>query len=242
MKDILIIGESCQDFFVYCDALRIAPDVPVPILNIVSTSENPGMAANVFRNIAKYKNSCDLLTNPNWKNVTKTRYIHEKSNHMFFRVDSNDHIEPIKLDALNLDYKYVVISDYNKGYLSENAIELICNQHPKVFLDTKKPLGTWANSAFYIKINDYEFTHSDPEITNSLEHKIIRTLGSEGCRFKGVNFPVDKVEVKDSSGAGDSFMAALVIQYLDSEDIITSIEFANKLASQIVKQRGVGVI
>ena len=67
-------------------------------------------------------------------------------------------------------------------------------------------------------------------------------MGSEGCRFKGIDFPVDKIEVKDSSGAGDSFMAALVIKYLDSEDIITSIEFANKLASQIVKQRGVGVI
>jgi bifunctional ADP-heptose synthase (sugar kinase/adenylyltransferase) len=242
MRDILIIGESCQDFFVYCDALRIAPDVPVPILNIVSTSENPGMAANVFRNIAKYKNSCDLLTNPNWKNVTKTRYIHEKSNHMFFRVDSNDRIEAVKLEALNLDYKYVVISDYNKGYLSENAIEMICKQHPKVFLDTKKPLGPWANSAFYIKINDYEFTHSNSEITNSLEHKIIRTIGSGGCRFKGIDFPVDKVEVQDSSGAGDSFMAALVIKYLDTEDIFTSIKFANKLASQIVKQRGVGVI
>ena len=61
MKDILIIGESCQDFFVYCDALRIAPDVPVPILNIVSTSENPGMAANVFRNIVKYKKEKNIF-------------------------------------------------------------------------------------------------------------------------------------------------------------------------------------
>jgi sugar/nucleoside kinase (ribokinase family) len=67
-------------------------------------------------------------------------------------------------------------------------------------------------------------------------------MGGEGCRFEGINFPVEKVEVKDSSGAGDSFMAALIIKYLDSEDIITSIKFANKLASQIVKQRGVGVI
>jgi bifunctional ADP-heptose synthase (sugar kinase/adenylyltransferase) len=54
MKNLLIIGDSCRDIFVYCDALRLAPDYPVPILNIVDQSENAGMAKNVQRNIQKY--------------------------------------------------------------------------------------------------------------------------------------------------------------------------------------------
>ena len=31
MKSILVIGESSRDVFVYCDALRLCPDVPVPV-------------------------------------------------------------------------------------------------------------------------------------------------------------------------------------------------------------------
>ena len=30
--DILVIGESCRDVFIYCDANRLCPDVPVPVL------------------------------------------------------------------------------------------------------------------------------------------------------------------------------------------------------------------
>ena len=34
MKKILVIGDSSRDVFVYCDALRLCPDVPVPVLNV----------------------------------------------------------------------------------------------------------------------------------------------------------------------------------------------------------------
>jgi bifunctional ADP-heptose synthase (sugar kinase/adenylyltransferase) len=83
---VLIIGESCRDIFVYCDAKRLAPDVPVPILNVINQTENGGMAKNVQRNIENYI-ECDIVTNFNWNEVTKTRFVHDKSNHMFFRVD-----------------------------------------------------------------------------------------------------------------------------------------------------------
>ena len=74
---ILVIGETCQDIFVYCHALRLAPDIPVPVLQISKTVESPGMAMNVQRNILSLVPDCELVTNPEWKTVTKTRYIHE---------------------------------------------------------------------------------------------------------------------------------------------------------------------
>ena len=40
MKDILVIGESCRDIFIYCDAPRLCPDIPVPVLNITNQTEN----------------------------------------------------------------------------------------------------------------------------------------------------------------------------------------------------------
>jgi len=161
---------------------------------------------------------------------------------MFLRVDSPHLIEPFDLSNFDFHSKMIVISDYNKGFLTESIIEQICNSHDCVFLDTKKVLGSWAENASYIKINDYEYERSQPFITKSIEDKLIHTRGSDGCNLRGVNYPVEKVSVKDTSGAGDSFMAALVIEYLKTGDIIAGIKRANSAATNVVKERGVGVI
>lgn len=242
MKSILVIGESSRDVFVYCDALRLCPDVPVPVLNVIDQSENPGMAKNVQRNIKSLIENCDIITNDNWFNVTKTRYVHEKSNHTFFRVDSSHKIPKIDLSKIDYDYEIIVISDYDKGFLSTDDIELICSNHSNVFIDTKKILGSWADKARLIKINDFEYKNSEKYITNNLANKIIHTMGSDGCEYMGVNYSVDKVEVKDVSGAGDTFMAGLVIKYFETKNIEESIKFANKCASTVVRHKGVSVL
>lgn len=242
MARISVIGESCKDIFVYCDAIRLAPDIPVPVLRTIHTEENPGMAANVFRNINSRLSDCSLDTNPGWESITKTRFMHDNSNHMFFRVDSKSDITPINVESLDLSAELIVISDYNKGFLSEENIEWICDHHPNVFLDTKKILGQWASKARFIKINDFEYRNSKEQVTSALEKKIIHTVGQSGCNYLGENFPVTKHEIRDTSGAGDSFMAALVLEFLDSQDIVKSIKAANLAASQVVQHRGVGVI
>ena len=240
---VLVIGESCRDVFVYCDAIRLAPDVPVPVLSVIDQVENPGMAKNVWRNIQSLHANCDIVTNTNWYNITKTRYMHKTSNHMFFRVDAPHDIPPCDIDAVDLaSYELVVVSDYNKGYLTEDHIDQICRRHQRVFLDTKKPLGKWASHAFIIKINDYEYNHTPTEYQQLLHGKLIHTMGAQGCEYMGQRYKVDPVEVRDTSGAGDSFMAGLVVQFLQSNNMITAVEFANQCASKVVRQRGVTVI
>lgn len=242
MKKILIIGESCRDVFIYCEASRLCPDVPVPVLNIINQTENPGMAKNVQRNVLSFIEDCDILTNDNWYDITKTRYVHKDTNHTFFRVDTSHNVLKIDLSKIDFNYELIIISDYNKGFLDSKDIEFICSKHKNVFLDTKKILGSWAEKAKYIKINNYEYINSKNFITQKLSEKIICTKGENGAEFKGKIFPVKKVEVKDSSGAGDSFIAALVVNYLRTKNIEKSIIFANKKASEVVKYRGVTVL
>ena len=124
MKSILVIGDSCRDIYVYCNATRLAPDVPIPVLSIVNQSENGGMAKNVQRNIQLYKD-CDIITNSDWVNITKTRYVHNDSNHMFFRVDTVHEISRIDMSKIDYDYEIIVISDYDKGFLKKEDIEEI---------------------------------------------------------------------------------------------------------------------
>ena len=69
--------------------------------------------------------------------------------------------------------------------------------------------------------------------------KTICTKGGDGCDYNGVNYPVNPTEIKDSSGAGDTFIAALVCEFLKSNNIDKSINYANKCASKVVAERGV---
>lgn len=200
------------------------------------------MAGNVRRNIESIYGKVEIHTNKDWYEITKTRYVHQETNHMFFRVDTTQEIKRTNVKKIDLNCEVVVISDYNKGFLTEEDIEYICSNHNNVFIDTKKILGDWVSKAKYIKINDYEYSNSESFITDEMSSKIIHTMGGLGCEYQGKRYPTKKVEVKDLSGAGDTFMASLVVKYVETDDIIQSIRYANQCASKVVSQKGVATI
>ena len=239
MKKFLIIGDSCLDEFVYCKSMRLAPDLPIPVLEIEKISSNPGMAMNVYRSVSHLSDSTEIITNTDWQQQKKTRYVDSKTNHAFIRVDSISPIDPLSNLPDLSTFEHIIISDYNKGFLTEQIITNILSGHKSVFLDTKKRLGSWAKNARYIKINDYEYKRSIEWLDKGLESKIIHTKGKDGCEFQGKDYPAEKVEVADTSGAGDAFMAALVTKFADCSDIVEAIEYANFMASSVVQQKGV---
>ena len=243
MKKILIIGDTCLDRFVYCHAHRLAPDLPVPVLKIIEEVENPGMAKNVGRNVRAIYKNCTLITNKEWRKITKTRYVHQDSNHTFIRVDTEPPIKRVNVRSIPLkDYDIVGISDYDKGFLTKEDITYLCKHHTCVFVDTKKLLGPWIANAKYIKINNVEYERSRHTISSTLAKKIIHTKGSSGAEFQGKTYPIEKVEVKDLTGAGDSFFAALLVRYAETGDIAEAIRFANECAREVVQHRGVTLI
>jgi len=136
----------------------------------------------------------------------------------------------------------VVISDYNKGFLLEEHIEYISSNHNVVFLDTKKTLGAWAEKTSYIKINQAEYRRSEDRLTDVLEEKLIVTLGPRGARHNNVIYAVPEVQIKDLSGAGDTFVASLVVKYIETGSMQESIKFANESATLVVQRRGVSIL
>ena len=241
-KRILVIGESCRDILIYCDAVRLAPDVPIPVLHVVRTTRNPGMAKNVERNVKALHRNCDLITNPNWRSITKTRYVYDKTIQSFFRVDAPHDITRLNVRRVPLrQYDIIAVSDYHKGFLTHDDIRYICERHPCVLVDTKKPIGSFLQKAAFIKINRFEYERSGT-IPPRVARKIICTMGDDGARYNGRTYPVEHVEVKDPSGAGDSFFAALLVHYAKTGSIEDAIHFANKCATHVVQQRGVTII
>lgn len=245
MVNILVIGDSCTDRFVYGFVNRLAPEAPIPILKVDCIKENFGMAGNVKRNLEALGVTVDLITNN--EAILKTRYVEETLNYSLLRVDNEVPIQSLtENDLENINWKIydaIIISDYNKGFLDEEIIKEICTKHNLVFLDTKKKLGDWCKEATFIKINHSEFKNNvDKDIYKEIKNNLIITLGSEGCKFNNVIYPVEEVQIRDIAGAGDTFLAGLVYQYLETKDIIKAIQFAQECATKVVTKRGVATI
>jgi len=244
---VLVIGDSCEDVFRYGTCDRLSPEAPVPVFKPTRTIGNGGMAINVFENLKALKVDCDIITND--IRPVKTRYVDEVSNQILLRVDENDKIKQIQASEIDkidfTQYSAVVISDYNKGYLSQVDISHVAHSHSLVFMDTKKKLNTWAHSVEFIKLNEKEFNENNEWLhTNRNKISSIMTKGKDGAILNFYDkFPIeDEHEVRDLSGAGDTFLAGLVADYIKNADIRSAIRFANRCAAWVVSQKGVAVV
>jgi bifunctional ADP-heptose synthase (sugar kinase/adenylyltransferase) len=242
---LLVIGDLCTDIFLYGKCLRIAPEGPVPVFNPVSMSKNKGMAGNVAENLKALGAKVDLISNP--EKVTKKRIVDEKSNQLIVRIDENDKVaNSFDIDKIDFSlYTAVVVADYDKGFLTIENIAQIGKAHPLTFLDTKKILNVWYMMNYsFIKINEGEWERSKAfNNEDSWKEKLIVTLSEKGAMYKGEVFPAsDTQDVKDISGAGDTFLAALVFKYVETKDISEAIKFANICSGIVVKKKGVSVI
>lgn len=231
---ILLIGDSCIDEYVYGTCERLNPEAPVPILKFNRKESKSGMAWNVKNNLQAFGIEVYMLTNE--EKIYKTRYIDEKYNQQILRVDVENTLSPMKYELPNEKYDAIVISDYNKGFITQQKLfEIVFNSRIPVFIDSKKTILPESNC--FIKINE-----SESKLLKSKHDNLIITKGSNGAEYDGVNYPGEKVSVFDVCGAGDTFLSALVYFFLEYGTIEKAIPFANKAASIAVQNFGTYVL
>ena len=234
---VLLIGDSCEDRYFYGDVKRLNPEAPVPILEYRRGVTSKGMVWNVRENLMSF--GVEVYTSTHPEQIIKTRYIDEKSNQQIMRYDEEPTIEPLSFefpDEWKSTYDALVISDYNKGFVTqEKLFELVDWFQGPVFIDSKK---TSLPADAYIKINEIEYE----KITHYNEETLIITRGSKGTEYKGDIYPAEKVNVFDVVGAGDTFLAALTYGYLKYGTIEEAIPLANRAAAVAVSHRGTYVL
>jgi bifunctional ADP-heptose synthase (sugar kinase/adenylyltransferase) len=237
---VLVIGEECVDKFIYCQIDRLSPEAPVPVLIPIETTSNPGMAGNTIANVKAMSNAS--IMNIVQDGITKTRYVDKKTNHMFLRVDEGENnIKPFEwsmpVDMALGQADIVIVSDYNKGFLSNTDLKEIARKSTLSILDSKRKLTNDIVKEFsFVKLNELERLNN-PQLTTD---NIITTLGKKGAEYKNVLFKSpDPQDTIDVSGAGDTFTAAFILKYFETKDEKTAIQFANEKASEVVSQRGV---
>ena len=239
---VLVIGEICVDKFVYCEAKRLSPEAPVPVLTPIKTIKNQGMAGNTLANVKALAPEYYTMSLGQNEPITKTRYVEEKSNHMFLRVDEGETtITPFKwsmdIDVMIGQSDIVIVSDYNKGFLSNADLKEIGRKSKLSILDSKRRLTNDIVEAFtFVKLNESERLNN-PELQGD---NIITTLGKLGAEYKNIIFESpDPQDTIDVSGAGDTFTSAFIVKYFQLQDENTAIKFANRKAAEVVSKRGV---
>lgn len=239
---ILVIGEACVDEFVYGRIDRICPEAPVPVLNPIETIENPGMAGNTVANLKALVPDAQIGHVHQNEKIRKTRFVEKKSNQMVVRVDSGeDNLEPLlwtpALDVMIAQADVVVVSDYNKGFLSNAHIKEIAKKSTLSIIDSKRKLSDDLIKDYtFVKLNEKERNNNFDLTTNN----IITTLGSQGAEYQNILFPSpNPQETIDVSGAGDTFVASFISKYFTTKDVRQSIQFANRMAAQVVSKKGV---
>ena len=234
---VLLIGDSCEDRYFYGEAKRLNPEAPVPILEYRRGVTSKGMVWNVRENLRSF--GVEVYTSTHPEEIIKTRYIDEKSNQQIMRYDVEPKIEPLSFDfpsEWNNLYDALVISDYDKGFLTtEKIFELTSRFVGPVFIDSKK---SNLPADAYIKINELEYER----MAYCNYENLIITRGGKGAEYKGDLYPAEKVNVCDVVGAGDTFLAALTYGYLKYGRIDRAIPLANKAAAVAVSHRGTYIL
>ena len=239
---VLVLGDACIDryHYGYCD--RLSPEAPVPILRHNHSDDREGMSLNVANNLRAFGVQVDKVNNP--EPISKERFVDLKTRQHLIRFDKGEvtSLEPYSIAAAkNLDlrgYDAVVISDYNKGFITfENATILAARcatRNIPLFVDSKKGDLSCYSSAI-LKINEKEFKRATKY---PIDYELVVTMGSSGARWGEKHYSTEECEVFDVSGAGDTFLAALVYEYLKTSSLDKAIQFANKCSRLVVQRFG----
>jgi len=201
----LLLGETCIDRYVIGDVDRISPEAPIPILS------NP--AANVKRNLEALGFKVTFYTNKN--TIIKTRFVDRKSGQQILRLDDGETVDEWQpwigvYSGIDQNYDCVVISDYDKGFLTYDHITDLRNRCSlPIFIDTKKT-NLAKFSGCIVKINETEYKKA----TSFPSGTLVVTKGASGAEYYHddvlyLQYTAPTVNVVDVCGCGDTFLAAL---------------------------------
>ena len=229
---ILLLGDDCTDIYKYGSVDRISPEAPVPVFIPKYDIVKDGMAGNVRKNLEALGCQVNYLFG---KTSTKTRLIDTRSKQQIVRIDNDIISDPITIDSeLPTVYDAIVISDYNKGTVSYELIEELRKEFSgPIFVDTKKSDLARLEGCF-IKINELENSRATSFPTAGL----IVTYGERGVVYDEFAFGARTVEVADVCGAGDTFLAAVCYQYLNTVNMHLAISFAINASAVTVQHLG----
>lgn len=187
---------------------------------------------------------------PHERELIKTRIVNSETAKQIVRLDNREKFSDSDLQRYKnkcyyynfIEFDAVVVSDYMKGLIDNEMIKRLEKLQIPVFIDSKrKNLAMWKNiKNCYVKINSKEYASS---VSSSELENLIVTEGDKGCSYYKAGhldsfYKTDKTEDADVVGAGDVFLAAFAVAFLEKRPISECLKFANKAATLSVGKFG----
>lgn len=133
--------------------------------------------------------------------------------------------------------------EYTLELCAKNNVKVLLNPAPAVELSS-----SMIENAAFITPNEHELkiilgkNCDTEEEMKKYPNKLIVTLGSKGVKYFDGNemkmIPSYKVEVVDTTGAGDTFCGALAAALVRGDNLEDAIKFANKAAALSITKLG----
>ena len=236
---ILLIGDSCNDVYTFGTCTRLSPEAPVPIFVKHNSITQPGMVLNVKNNLEGLGCATELITHK--EVITKERFVDASSNQQLLRIDDDCNVTQLTFNsATNFEtlYDAIVVSDYNKGFIEPGVIKKIAkkaqNTNIPMLVDSKrKDLSCFEGCIIKLNKKEAESVTIWPK-----QYNLIVTHGKDGAVWQGKRFSAPSVEIHNVCGAGDTFLAGLTYNYLQTKNMEDALIFANKCAAIAVSKFG----
>lgn len=200
--------------------------------------------------------------------MVKRRFVDERTKSYLFRVDNFkqfDHEDVLFFESVMSGYVHgrtfdaVVVSDYNKGTVTQRIADLVRSSGKLSIVDSKRRDLSRFDKYQILKINREEFGRAashDPIVESLFQHVIV-TNGDKGAQVRqyeklvgrgtkkyaihSENFPVVSAKKIDVTGCGDTHTAAVTLEMLRTGDVRSSVKFANECARSVVEKFGTSV-
>jgi bifunctional ADP-heptose synthase (sugar kinase/adenylyltransferase) len=237
-----VIGDSFLDRYWLGKVKGLSAEAPIPKIEITNVFDCPGGAANVRLNIEALGGDVKMLFKgdkdlPNYP--IKNRLITE-DNLQLARWDERDWCLPLANEDLLplIDCDAIVVSDYGKGSVGENIVKILRNTSLPLFVDCKDP-RPWIGSRAIMFPNLKEFKEFAEDY--SWFEKVVLKQGKEGISLVEygnivLTRPSLTKNVVSVCGAGDTVMAAFVVQFLRGSCFDYCLSWANAAAAVVIEK------
>jgi D-beta-D-heptose 7-phosphate kinase/D-beta-D-heptose 1-phosphate adenosyltransferase len=155
----------------------------------------------------------------------------------------------------NKKVKVIILSDYDKGVLTENLVKNIIeysnNNNIYTFIDPKVKNFLKYKNCFCFKPNFYEAQEisKKTDVQDMIEFikeninckNLVLTLGKDGIMLNNINnhiFHKEDIKVTDVTGSGDIVLSILVYIFLSKKDLLLACKIANYIAGISVQVIG----
>ena len=282
---VLIIGDFMLDEYLYGISNRISPEAPVPIVKTVEKKYCAGGSGNVGINVHSlgarpiligaigkdkaskeliniFKNN-NLICSENISTTTKKRIFINNKQNMRLDNDSSMNDNSIfvqlckKIDDNIKKCNIIILSDYNKGILSNKLCQYVIKSAKKLNIPVvvdpkKKSLNSYKGSTIITPnlneaklisglnyLSDFIQFFQKQIVRFKIDYVVLK-LGKNGMvlikkdsykKFDGI-----KVKNPDVTGAGDTVIAALSLMFSMNNTIDDCVRYSNIAASKVVEK------